>query len=131
MTTTAISPPDRVRIAAAQYPLDRFHTLGDYEAKLARWVSDAAADGAELLVFPEYGAMEFAAVEPASLGNLEASLAAAARATAAMEAPLAALARRHGVHMLAASGPSCTQTAASPTARNCLHLRAFTPRKTS
>ncbi len=94
-----------MRIAAAQYPLDRYPSLADYEAKLARWVAEAAADGAELLVFPEYGAMEFAGAEPASLGNLQASLGAASRAMAAMEAPHAALARRHNVHILAASGP--------------------------
>lgn len=95
-----------MRIAAAQYPLDRFATLADYEAKLARWVSAAAADGAELLVFPEYGAMEFAGADPAAIGNLEASLAAAARATAAMKATYDALARKHRVHILAASGPA-------------------------
>jgi predicted amidohydrolase len=108
--------PDRVRIAAAQYPLDCFPALADYEAKLDRWVAEAAADGAELLVFPEYGAMEFAGAEPASLGDLKASLAAAARATVAMEARHAALARRHDIHILAASGP-CLQLDGSFTNR--------------
>ena len=49
-----------IRIAAAQYPLEAFPTLADYRDKLARWVAEAAAAGAQLLVFPEYGAMEYA-----------------------------------------------------------------------
>lgn len=108
MTGTDHRRPDRVRIAAAQYPLDCYPALADYEAKLARWVAEAAASGAELLVFPEYGAMEFAGADPSSLGNLQASLAATSRAMAAMEAAHIALARQHGVHILAASGP-CQQ----------------------
>jgi predicted amidohydrolase len=94
-----------VRIAAAQYPLDRYPALADYEDKLAHWVAEAAGDGAQLLVFPEYGAMEFAGADPASVGDLSASLAAAANAMGRMEPAHATLARQHGVHILAASGP--------------------------
>lgn len=99
------APPDRVRIAAAQYPLDRFGGLDDYKAKLARWVAEAAGQGSELLVFPEYGAMEYAGLAGAGASDLKASLAVTADASAAMEAAHTTLARQHGVHILAASGP--------------------------
>ncbi len=97
----------RVRIAAAQYPLDALGSLGAYRDKLARWVAEAAGNGAGLLVFPEYGAMEYAAAAGASIaGDLVASLAAVSDALGEMDAAHADLARRHGVHILAASGPS-------------------------
>jgi predicted amidohydrolase len=97
----------KVRIAAAQYPLEALGTLGAYRDKLARWVAEAAGNGAQLLVFPEYGAMEYAAAEgAATAGNLEASLAAVSRALGTMDAAHADLARQHRVHILAASGPS-------------------------
>jgi predicted amidohydrolase len=53
-----------VRIAAAQYPIE---FLGDWqrlEDKLAGMVAEAAAAGAKLLVFPEYGSMELASLFP-------------------------------------------------------------------
>jgi predicted amidohydrolase len=97
----------RVRIAAAQYPPEALASLGACRDKLARWVSEAAGNGAELLVFPEYGAMEYAAAAGASAaGDLGASLAAVSDALPEMDAALADLARRYGIHILAASGPS-------------------------
>jgi predicted amidohydrolase len=97
----------RVRIATAQYPPEALASLGAYRDKLARWVGEAAAAGAQLLVFPEYGAMEYAAPSGASVASdLAASLAAVSDALPEMDAALAELARKRGVHILAASGPS-------------------------
>jgi predicted amidohydrolase len=97
----------RLRIAAAQYPPEALASLGAYRDKLARWVAQAAGAGADLLVFPEYGAMEYAAAAGASVaGDLGASLAAVSDALPEMDAAHADLAREHGVHILAASGPS-------------------------
>jgi predicted amidohydrolase len=94
-------------IAAAQYPIEPLRTLGACRDKLARWVAEAVAEGAQLLVFPEYAAMEYAAPAGASVaGDLAASLAAVSDALGPMDAAHAELARRHGVHILAASGPS-------------------------
>jgi predicted amidohydrolase len=94
-------------MAAAQYPIEALDTLGAYRGKLARWVQQACANGAELLVFPEYGAMEYAAAAgAATAGDLRASLAAVSGMLAEMDETHADLARRHGVHILAASGPS-------------------------
>jgi predicted amidohydrolase len=100
--------PTTVRIAAAQYPIERLATLADYEAKLARWVGEAAAAGAELLVFPEYGAMEYAGAAGTNAESLTGSLKAAADGMAHMIDVHADLARRHRVHILAASGPCTT-----------------------
>ncbi len=97
----------RIRVATAQYPLDALDTLAAHRDKLARWVAEAAAGGAQLLVFPEYGAMEYAsAAGAAAAADLQASLAAVSDALPEMDAAHAELAQRHGVHILASSGPS-------------------------
>ena len=102
-----MSAPARVvRVAAAAYPLDGFSTLGAVEDKIARWVAEAAATGAELLVFPEYGAMELASpAGEAVCADLDASLAAVSDALPRIDAVHADLAARHRVHILAGSGP--------------------------
>jgi predicted amidohydrolase len=92
-----------MRIAAAAYPLDPVESIDAWASKAARWVAAAEAD---LLVFPEYGAMELAHLDgPDAAADPEASLAAAARHARAAQEVWAALARRHGVHILAPSGP--------------------------
>lgn len=97
----------KVRIAAAQYLPEALGSLDAYRDKLARWVAEAADAGAQLLAFPEYGAMEYAAAAGASVaGDLAGSLAAVSNALGEMDAAHTDLARRHGVHILAASGPS-------------------------
>lgn len=96
-----------LRVAAAQYPIERLPTLAAYRDKIARWVAAAADGGARLLVFPEYGAMEYVgALGDAVVGNLAASLGAVADLLPDFDALHADLARRHRVHILAASGPS-------------------------
>jgi predicted amidohydrolase len=96
-------------IAAAAYPLtwlDGFHA---YEAKLAQWVGEAAGLGADLIVFPEYGAMELASLGGAAVaGDLEGALREAARHRPAADALHLRLAAAHGVHILGASGPVWT-----------------------
>ena len=52
----------KIKIAAAQYPLDELKDLDAYEAKITRWVEEAVSAGAGLLVFPEYGSMELASI---------------------------------------------------------------------
>ena len=52
----------KIKIAAAQYPLDELKDLAAYEAKITRWVDEAVSAGAGLLVFPEYGAMELSSI---------------------------------------------------------------------
>lgn len=93
-----------MKIAAAAYPIDWFDNFDDYQAKLTRWVADA--DGADLLVFPEYGAMELASLGGRDVaGDLEASLHEVARHADAVALLHLQLAAQHGCHILAASGP--------------------------
>ena len=63
-----------MKIATAAYPMDFLEGWDAYAAKIETWVSEAAGRGAELLVFPEYGAMEIATLAGrAAAGDLEAS----------------------------------------------------------
>jgi predicted amidohydrolase len=95
-----------MKLAAAAYPLDAFAGFADYAAKLARWVGEAAGQGAELLVFPEYGAMELASLGgPDVAADLERALHEVARWRPEVDALHIALAATHGVHILGASGP--------------------------
>jgi len=92
-------------VAAAQYPLDRLADWAAYEAKLTRWVGEAAAGGAALAVFPEYGAMELAALDPVTASDPAGSLASVAALEARVDTLHARLARESGLHILAASMP--------------------------
>lgn len=98
-----------VKLAAAAYPLTWFDHFDDFAAHLGAWVDDAAAQGAQLLTFPEYGAMELASLAGrAASENLEAALHEVARWKPAVDAAHAELAARHGVFILGASGPVFT-----------------------
>lgn len=97
---------ERLRIAAAQYPLDRLDGWQAYADKLAAWVGEAAGQGAQMLVFPEYGALELAALLPE---DERADVAATYGALQAHVPNFIALhrelAERHGIYILAASVP--------------------------
>ena len=95
-----------MRVAAAAYPMDFLDSWGAYEQKLTRWGSEAASAGADLLVFPEYGAMELATLAGRDTAlDLEASLHAVSERIPDVDDLHARLARAHGVHVLAASAP--------------------------
>lgn len=95
-----------MKIATAAYPLDWFDTWADYEAKLRGWVSEAAGQGANLLVFPEYGAMELASLAGAEVAaDLKGSISAVSERVAQSNAVLAGLAREFGVYILGGSAP--------------------------
>ncbi len=97
---------DTVIIAAAAYPLDWLNSFADFEAKMTRWVAEAAGQGAQLLVFPEYGAMELASLGGEAVADdLEGVLSEAARHRPAADALQARLAAEHGVYILGGSGP--------------------------
>ena len=94
-----------MKIATAAYPMDFLPDWDAYAAKIADWVATAAGQGAEVLVFPEYGAMELATLAGrAAAHDLEASLHAVSDRIAPADALHADLAVKHGVHILAASG---------------------------
>ena len=110
-----------MKIAAAAYPLDFLPDWAAYEAKISDWVARAADDGADLLVFPEYGAMELASLGGRDVAaDIEAALHEVMRHEGAVIALHERLAATHGVHILGASGPAMAQ-AARPVNRAILY----------
>ena len=101
-----MSGRSNIRVAAAQYPIGEPVTMAEWQSKAERWVADGVGTGAELLVFPEYGAIEVAATFGSSISSdLQRTLSAVASVADEMDAVYADLARRHGVHILTPSGP--------------------------
>ena len=92
-----------MKIAAACYPLDMLPDWAAYEAKITNWIAEAAGQGAQLLVFPEYGAMELAAISGAR--SLADQMRAVSDALPQAWALQSRLAQAHGIYILAASGP--------------------------
>ena len=100
-----------MKIATAAYPLDILTSWAQYEDKIAGWVAEAAGQGAELLVFPEYGAMELSTLAGLDVaGDLERSLFAVSDRLEEADALHVRLAADHNVHIVAASAPAATQT---------------------
>lgn len=99
--------PDRiVRLASAAYSLDPLVDFAAYRAKITAWVNDAVGQGAHVLVFPEYGAMELAHLAgPDVAGDLMASIDAVSDLLPEVDALHQALAMEHGVTIVAASAP--------------------------
>lgn len=96
----------KLAIAAAQYPIGQPATLAEWQDKIANWVADGAATGAQLLVFPEYAAIEQAAALGEDVyADLDETLSEVARLTGERVALHAELARQHRVHILVGSGP--------------------------
>jgi predicted amidohydrolase len=95
------------KLAAAQYPIDWLEGWQAYVEKLTGWVEEAAGQGAGLLVFPEYGAMELASLFPhPTPGDLVGQLEGVASLEERLIELHEGLARRHGVHILGASHPA-------------------------
>ena len=95
-----------VTVAAISYPIEPVGSVAGAAAKLDRLVGAAAADGAELVVIPEYAAMELTSALPAEVAaDLDAQLAALQALVPAYRAACAAVAARHRVHLLAGSLP--------------------------
>ncbi|WP_306115523.1 MULTISPECIES: carbon-nitrogen hydrolase family protein [unclassified Roseovarius] len=114
-----------MKIATAAYPLDPLTTWADYANKISNWVIEAAQNGAELLVFPEYASMELAMLAgPEIAADLPASLRAVSEQLPDADDLHADLSARHGVHILAGSAP-VFDTAIGPYPVN--RARLFSP----
>ncbi|TMV10028.1 carbon-nitrogen hydrolase family protein [Ruegeria sediminis] len=95
-----------MKIATAAYPLDWLDSWAQYEDKLANWVSEAAGQGAELLVFPEYGAMELSTLDGAGVaGDLERSIHAVSDRMEDVTKLHMRLAKEYNLYILGASAP--------------------------
>lgn len=51
-----------MKLAASAYPVTWHTSWDDYRAKIFHWVEDAAKQGAQLCVFPEYAGLEVASI---------------------------------------------------------------------
>ncbi|WP_409559980.1 carbon-nitrogen hydrolase family protein [Hyphomicrobium sp. MC8b] len=98
-----------LKVASSQYPIGQPKTLAEWEEKIALWVKNGAATGAELLVFPEYAAIEQAACfGPEVYSDLQATLAKVAQIKDARVQFHVDLAKKYKVHILVGSGPEKT-----------------------
>ena len=104
-----------VTIAAAQYPLDEISSLAQWRAKVTRWCEEAVGQGAQILVFPEYAAMELSAIGGRGL-DLQGSIEAVSDFTGEISALTCDLARTHGVMIVAGSGPCVSSRTSSAAA---------------
>ncbi|MEL7026923.1 MAG: nitrilase-related carbon-nitrogen hydrolase [Pseudomonadota bacterium] len=100
-----------MKIATALYPIEWHRDLAAYQAKLAQWVQDAAENGTDLVVFPEYAGIEAVLLgEPDPTGTDRDWAKASAGAAAGMMSVWSDLAERFGLYILAGSGPAKSQT---------------------
>jgi predicted amidohydrolase len=96
----------RMKIAAAAYPMDWHNRWNEYVGKLRVWVRTAAEQGAELLVFPEYAALELASLAgEENAADLERSVEAVNSRIKDVDELHASLAREFKLHICAATGP--------------------------
>ena len=96
--------PRTITVAAAQYNLDPMVDLNAYRSKITRWVEDAVGKGAEILVFPEYGAMELCSIGNKG-GDLEISKNAVSDFFGEITSLHQDLAKRHRVTIISGSAP--------------------------
>lgn len=95
-----------MKVATAAYPLDWFDSWAQYEDKIARWIGEAAGEGADLLVFPEYGAMELSTLDGIEVSrDLEKSIHSVSEKMEEAAKLHLRLAAEHNVHILGASAP--------------------------
>ncbi len=101
-----MSESSPVKVAAAQYPVGALARWSDFRAKVAQWVGEAAREGAQLLVFPEYFSIEIAALFGEEIcRSLPLQLEQLQRTLADFLALFRELAQTHRVHVCAGSYP--------------------------
>ncbi len=95
-----------VMVAAAQYPILQHADFGEWRAHVADWVRRGVATGAQLLVFPEYGAMDLLSTFPANVqADIQQNLTALQPLIADVCTVFADLAQQHGCVIVAPSLP--------------------------
>ncbi|WP_342086610.1 carbon-nitrogen hydrolase family protein [Dyadobacter sp. OTU695] len=96
----------QVTIASAQYPITEHPDFASWQKHTEKWVADAAIGGAELLLFPEYGAMELVSIFGGDVRNdIRRQIHALNELKADFCATFAAFARKYGVIIVAPSIP--------------------------
>jgi predicted amidohydrolase len=93
-------------VALAQYPITYHRQFADWRHHVSSWVAEAARQQAQLLVFPEYGAMELVSLFSAELrSDIRAQVQALESLRPDFCAVFAALARQYQVIIVAPSIP--------------------------
>ncbi len=112
------------KVAAWQYPIERVASLEAWRAKLDAGVADAAAQGAAVLVVPEYASMELTALLPSEAqATLATQLPALQELLPAYLEAYADASRRHRIAIVAGSFPEY-----DPDGRYRNRLRVLGPR---
>lgn len=94
------------RVATAQYPVEFVGTWDRYVAKLEQMVEDAVANGAEILLFPEYACMELVSLFSQEIRqDLQRQLHAMQTLLADYRQLHRELARKHNVYLVSGSFP--------------------------
>lgn len=95
-----------IKLAACQYAIELIETWEDYARHLSRLVEEAAAQGAQLLLLPEYAGLVLAGqLQPAIRADLHGSIAAIQPLIPRWLELCEALARQHGVVLQPGSAP--------------------------
>ncbi|CUH75812.1 carbon-nitrogen hydrolase family protein [Tropicibacter naphthalenivorans] len=95
-----------MKVATAAYPSEYLSSWQDYARKIEDWVSSAAGQGAELLVFPEYAAMELSTLSGRDISlDLKACIDAVSSRMPDADSLHSDLASKYNVHILSASAP--------------------------
>ncbi len=95
-----------MKIAAAAYPIEWQNRWNEYVGKIRVWVRTAAENGADLLVFPEFAAMEVASLaREENAKDLQKSIDAVSARQKDVDELHSSLAREFKVHICAGSGP--------------------------
>lgn len=114
-----------MKVATAAYPLDPLASWQAFAEKLESWVAEAAGQGAELLLFPEYGALELAHLDGSDVAaDCEGSMEAVSRLMPDVDTLHSELAAKYGVHIC---GASATVYDPDVHARPVNRARLFTP----
>lgn len=94
----------KVTFAVAQWPIESPRHFDDFAARVERELAVVAAQGAQLVVLPEYMALELAyTFGPEVYGDLHRSLASVDTLYARWLSLFGDIARRHGIYVLAGS----------------------------
>lgn len=95
-----------MKIATSAYPVSWLESWDAYADKQRAWVSSAAREGADLIVFPEYAAMELAALSGAkAASDLQGSRDAVSERWDDLNTLFSSLSSEFGLHILGPSGP--------------------------
>jgi predicted amidohydrolase len=93
-------------LALAQYPIGQFAHISAWRDKVSAWVAQAVKAGAQLLLFPEYGAMELISLLSQDLqSSLNRQISALQAFLPEFIAVYSSLARQHNIYLVAPSIP--------------------------